>query len=79
MKSLKLKVFIIFNLKNYYFRGDFGDKPRRRKRKELSNEQKNEIKEAFELFDSDKDQRINYHELKVNETFKFAVISDAVL
>ena len=74
MKSLKLKVFIIFNLKNNYFRGDFGDKPRRRKRKELSNEQKNEIKEAFELFDSDKDQRINYHELKVNETFKFAVI-----
>jgi len=46
-------------------RGDFGDKPRRRKRKELSNEQKNEIKEAFELFDSDKDQMINYHELKV--------------
>jgi len=42
-----------------------GDKPKRRKRRELSVEQKQEIKEAFELFDSDKDQMINYHELKV--------------
>ncbi|KAG8802236.1 Calcium-binding component of the spindle pole body (SPB) half-bridge [Serendipita sp. 398] len=36
-----------------------------RERPELSEEQKQEIKEAFELFDSDKDNRIDYHELKV--------------
>jgi len=32
---------------------------------ELSDEQKNEIKEAFDLFDTDKDGSIDYHELKV--------------
>jgi centrin-3 len=36
-----------------------------RERPELSEEQKQEIKEAFELFDSDKDNAIDYHELKV--------------
>ncbi|XP_078493432.1 centrin-3-like [Ciona intestinalis] len=41
------------------------EKSKRRKRRELTNEQKQEIKEAFELFDTDKDQRIDYHELKV--------------
>jgi len=42
-------------------------KPKRRahSRPELSDEQKQEIKEAFELFDTDKDQRLDYHELKV--------------
>lgn len=35
------------------------------KRKELGEEQKQEIKEAFNLFDTDKDQAIDYHELKV--------------
>lgn len=34
-------------------------------RPELSEEQKQEIKEAFELFDTDKDQHVDYHELKV--------------
>lgn len=34
-------------------------------RPELSEEQKQEIKEAFELFDTDKDGAIDYHELKV--------------
>ncbi|KAF8753780.1 Ca2 -binding EF-hand [Rhizoctonia solani] len=34
-------------------------------RPELSDEQKQEIKEAFELFDTDKDGAIDYHELKV--------------
>lgn len=34
-------------------------------RPELSDEQKQEIKEAFELFDSDKDGAVDYHELKV--------------
>ena len=36
-----------------------------KKRRELSEEQKQEIKEAFELFDTDKDNAIDYHELKV--------------
>lgn len=39
---------------------------KRKKRRELSSEQKEEIKEAFELFDSDKDGLIDYHELKVS-------------
>ncbi|XP_028829185.1 centrin-3 [Denticeps clupeoides] len=41
------------------------DKTRRKKRRELTDEQKDEIKEAFELFDTDKDKQIDYHELKV--------------
>ncbi|CAG7853885.1 Cell division control protein 31 [Serendipita indica DSM 11827] len=36
-----------------------------RERPELTEEQKQEIKEAFELFDADKDSCIDYHELKV--------------
>ena len=31
----------------------------------ISEEQRNEINDAFELFDLDKDKRIDYHELKV--------------
>src|SRR5258707_14270869 len=34
-------------------------------RPELTDEQKQEIKEAFELFDTDKDGAVDYHELKV--------------
>ncbi|KAA0704412.1 Centrin-3 [Triplophysa tibetana] len=41
------------------------DKSKRKKRRELTEEQKDEIKEAFELFDTDKDKEIDYHELKV--------------
>ncbi|XP_070561160.1 centrin-3 [Ptychodera flava] len=41
------------------------DKAKRRKRRELTEEQKQEIKEAFDLFDTDKDRSIDYHELKV--------------
>ncbi|KAG9262934.1 centrin-3 [Astyanax mexicanus] len=41
------------------------DKTKRKKRRELTEEQKDEIKEAFELFDTDKDKEIDYHELKV--------------
>lgn len=37
----------------------------RAKRRELGEEQKQEIREAFELFDTDKDKAIDYHELKV--------------
>lgn len=39
---------------------------RRAARPELSEEQKQEIKEAFELFDTDKDNALDYHELKVS-------------
>lgn len=35
------------------------------KRRELGEDQKQEIKEAFDLFDTDKDRAIDYHELKV--------------
>ena len=43
-----------------------GEKARRRRRpRELSEEQKQEIVEAFNLFDTDKDQAVDYHELKV--------------
>ncbi|TPX43315.1 hypothetical protein SeMB42_g04776 [Synchytrium endobioticum] len=38
---------------------------RRQQRPELTDEQKLEIKEAFELFDTDKDNALDYHELKV--------------
>ncbi|KAK3521816.1 hypothetical protein QTP70_018548, partial [Hemibagrus guttatus] len=37
----------------------------KKKRRELTDEQKDEIKEVFELFDTDKDKEIDYHELKV--------------
>ena len=38
---------------------------KRRQKTDLSDEQKQEIKEAFELFDTDKTGTIDYHELKV--------------
>ncbi|XP_077998106.1 centrin-3 [Glandiceps talaboti] len=41
------------------------DKTKRKRRRELTEEQKQEIKEAFDLFDTDKDRAIDYHELKV--------------
>ena len=40
-------------------------KRRTHTRPELTEDQKQEIKEAFELFDTDKDGKIDYHELKV--------------
>lgn len=40
-------------------------KPSGRKRRELTDEQKQQIHEAFDLFDTDKDGAIDYHELKV--------------
>ena len=39
--------------------------PKRGRRSELTEEQKQEIKEAFDLFDTDKTGTIDYHELKV--------------
>lgn len=45
----------------------YSSKSRRRPtRQEITEEQKQEIKEAFELFDSDKDGALDYHEVKVN-------------
>ncbi|TNN49252.1 Centrin-3 [Liparis tanakae] len=41
------------------------DKSKRKKRRELTEDQRHEVKEAFELFDTDRDQEIDYHELKV--------------
>ncbi len=38
---------------------------RPRKKRELTDEQRQEIKEAFDLFDTDKDGFLDYHELKV--------------
>lgn len=44
----------------------YGVKPKRRTaRPELTEEQKVEIKEAFNLFDTDKDGSLDYHEFKV--------------
>ena len=39
------------------------------KRRELGEDQKQEIKEAFDLFDTDKDRAIDYHELKVKISY----------
>ena len=39
---------------------------RRRPRVEMTEEQKQEIREAFDLFDTDKSGSIDYHELKVS-------------
>ena len=44
---------------------------RSKKRRELTNEQKEELREAFDLFDSDKDGVIDYHELKVSFQVSF--------
>ena len=52
------------NLKPAELQG-VGEKGRRRRRRELSEEQKQEIVDAFNLFDTDKDQAVDYHELKV--------------
>uniref|UniRef100_A0A452ET18 Centrin 3 n=1 Tax=Capra hircus TaxID=9925 RepID=A0A452ET18_CAPHI len=56
------------------------DKTKRKKRRELSEEQKQEIKDAFELFDTDKDEAIDYHELKLRivTTYLIAVAMRAL-
>ena len=71
---LILEIGVLFHL-NFISRSDFAvEKPRRRKRRELTEEQKQEIKEAFDLFDTDKDKAIDYHELKACEHFQSAGI-----
>ena len=42
-------------------------RPHGRRKKELTEEQQQEIREAFNLFDTDNDDAIDYHELKVVE------------
>ena len=50
----------------HYFRAEFAlDKSKKKRKRELAEEQKQEIREAFDLFDTDKDRAIDYHELKV--------------
>ncbi len=39
-------------------------KQKRRQRPELSEDQKQEIREAFDAFDTDKDNALDFHELK---------------
>ena len=41
------------------------EKARRKKRRELSELERQEIQEAFKLFDTDNDDKLDYHELKV--------------
>lgn len=41
-------------------------KPGKIRRRELTEEENDEIREAFELFDNDKDNELDYHEFKVN-------------
>ncbi|CAD5125224.1 DgyrCDS13463 [Dimorphilus gyrociliatus] len=48
-----------------FSRGDITlEKLKKKKRKELSEEQKQEIKEAFSMFDGDNDNNIDYYECK---------------
>lgn len=53
-------------------RPDFGlldfDKLKKKKKRELTDLEKQEIQEAFRLFDTDNDHKIDYHELKVDFT-----------
>ncbi len=41
------------------------EKVRKRKKRDLTDLEKQEIQEAFNLFDTDNDQKLDYHELKV--------------
>ena len=51
----------------FCYRAEFAlDKSKKKKKRELADEQKQEIREAFDLFDTDKDRAIDYHELKVS-------------
>ncbi|CAF0846934.1 unnamed protein product [Adineta ricciae] len=40
-------------------------KPAKSRRRELTEEENDELREAFELFDNDKDNELDYHEFKV--------------
>jgi len=55
---------------NKIHRPDFGlidlDKIRKKKRRDLTELEREEITEAFKLFDTDNDDMVDYHELKVS-------------
>lgn len=62
-----------------YYSAEFAlDKSKKKKKRELADEQKQEIKEAFDLFDTDKDRAIDYHELKVKIFRRLKYKSDTV-
>jgi hypothetical protein len=48
-------------------------KPSKGRRRELTEEENDEIKEAFELFDNDKDNELDYHEFKVRIFSYFSI------
>lgn len=55
-----------------FIRAEFAlDKSKKKKKRELADEQKQEIREAFDLFDTDKDRAIDYHELKVTYNHRY--------
>lgn len=64
MTTLKLKNIAITQ-GSMSLKGFDKSKGATKRRRELTEEQRQEIKEAFELFDTDKDNAIDYHELKV--------------
>jgi hypothetical protein len=45
----------------------------RRPRQELQDDQKKELREAFELFDTDKKGSIDYHELKARPSSRLLI------
>lgn len=68
-RSLSVAATSVFVYVSHFRPELAADKTKRKKRRELTEEQKHEIKEAFELFDTDKDKEIDYHELKVSSSF----------
>ena len=52
------------------------------RRRELTEEENDEIREAFELFDNDKDNELDYHEFKVkifDQSFSFIIINTSIV
>ena len=67
-KSVQLRLNSVGWLRQMLKRPEFSSqrsRPRVQKRRELTDEQKLELREAFDLFDSEQSGRIDYHELKV--------------
>ena len=47
-----------------------------RKRRELTEDERQEVKEAFDLFDTDKDGALDYHELKVGKEHMISFLAN---
>jgi centrin-3 len=61
-----MNIFMYWYFFSLFVRAEFAlDKSKKKRKRELADEQKQEIREAFDLFDTDKDRAIDYHELKV--------------